>query len=71
MAAFETPMIITPDQGPDEFDFELDRMLRRADATRAWQMGQISTADWMDAMDELGVDVIQASTDWAQGVNYI
>lgn len=71
MAAFETPMIITPDQSPDEFEFELARMLRRADATRAWQMGQISTMEWMDAMDELGVDVIQASVDWSQGVNYI
>ena len=68
---FETPAIWTPGMDDEEREFELDRMLARSLATKDWLEGRLSTADWMDCMDHYGVNILQAATDWNQGISYI
>lgn len=71
MSIFGTPALIYPGQDPEEFEAEVNRMIQRAEITAAWERGEISIFDFMDAMDELGVDIVQAASDWASGIRYI
>lgn len=68
---FATPALWFPGQEEEETAFEIHRMLRRSLVTAAWERGEMSVADWLDAMDELGVDVMQAHSDWMQGIRYL
>ena len=71
MTFFATPALIYPGQDPEQFAAEVERMITRAKITAAWERGEIDTITFMDAMDELGVDIIQAAEDWSSGIRYI
>ena len=71
MTIFATPALIYPGQDPEEFAYEVQRMIQRAEITAAWEHGEIDIFTFMDAMDELGIDIIQAAEDWSSGIRYL
>ena len=69
--AFATPAIWYPGQEPQEFEYELERMMLRSKYTQQWLDGEMSTADYMDMLHYLGVDPVQSAADWAAGIVYL
>lgn len=68
---FATPAIYLSDMNEQEWQFELDRMLVRSFATRDFVNGKLSPDDYLDLLDETGVDPIGATSDWEQGISYL
>jgi hypothetical protein len=66
-----TPMIITADMTPAEFAVEFAKMQLRAAATADFLDGEIGADDWLDVLDECGIDVGTAVRDWTNGISYL
>lgn len=68
---FATPAIYFPDMNDPEWQFELDRMMVRSFATRDFVNGILAPDDFLDLLDETGVDPIGAASAWEQGISYL
>lgn len=68
---FATPAVWTPGMCDGEWEWELQQMLYRAQLTSDFVNGVISPVDFADGLDELGIDVIQASEDWERSLVYL
>lgn len=68
---FATPAIWTSDMNDGEWEWELHKMLERSKLTSDFLACRITPNDFADGLDELGIDVIQASQDWADGLVYL
>lgn len=68
---FATPAVWTSEMSNDEWQWELHRMLKRSQLTSDFIGGRITPDDFADGLDELGIDVIQASQDWETGLVYL
>ena len=55
MDIFQTPALYSDDLSPDEWQARLDQMFNRAEATQQYVAGQISPADFEDALATYGV----------------
>lgn len=70
-AYFATPAIWVPGMDDLEWQYELDRMLMRSQLTHDFVDGVISPGDYMDGLDDLGINVNAAAKDWEEGVVYL
>lgn len=66
-----TPLIITSEMTPADFAVEYAKMNLRAAATADFLSGEIGAGDWLDTLDECGVDVGAAVRDWTDGITYM
>ncbi len=66
-----TPALFLPGMNQQEWDFEVGRMLDRAQATHDFLQGKLSPDEYEQALDQFGVDPRQAAADWDDGKNYL
>ena len=52
---FATPAMYSADLSPDEWETRLHKMYNRAEATAAWQRGELSPQDFEDALATYGI----------------
>lgn len=62
-----TPVIWSPNASPEEMDIEIDSMLARSLATREFLDGNLSYDDFEMALDQYGVNPIEAHAHWEDG----
>ena len=68
---FATPMLLLPHQCEAEMEFEIERMISREIRLHQWLHGEIQAGDFLDSLEEFGVDPIQAVEDWSNGLVYL
>lgn len=61
---FATPAIWTPEKAGAEWEWEVEQMLIRADATEAWLQGELSVSDYLDLLDSQQIDVFSLPDYW-------
>lgn len=66
-----TPMIVHAEMDEAGFAFELARMRVRSTATSDFVAGRLEVADYLDILDDSGVDVDTALSTWSQGLSYL
>jgi hypothetical protein len=62
-----TPAIYVPNMSDEEWQTELDQMLNRSILTHRFVDGLIAPGDYMDALDQFGVNPLQIADDWEEG----
>ena len=68
---FATPAIWQPGMDEGDWEVELARMLYRSAVTRDFLQGDISPVDFMDGLNDAGVDVYHTAEGWESGLVYI
>lgn len=68
---FATPALLDPRQCEAEQQFEIGRMVSREFGLHQWLHGEIQAGDFLDLLDEFGVDPLQAVEDWSNGLVYL
>jgi hypothetical protein len=66
-----TPIIIHPEMDEAGFLYELARMQVREAATAEFVAGRLEVADYLDVLDDSGVDVDDALKTWSSGLSYL
>jgi hypothetical protein len=66
-----TPIIIHAEMDEAGFLYELARMRVRESATSEFVAGRLEVADYLDILDDSGVDVDAALTNWSSGLSYM
>jgi hypothetical protein len=66
-----TPMIIHSEMDEAAFAFEFARMQLRAQATSDLVSGCLDVADYLDILDDSGIDIDVAMNDWRNGLSYM
>lgn len=71
MSLFQTPAIRSEHLSPEEWQYKLDQMHRRACATQQWQMGQLTPGDLEQALRENGLaDPRILHEFWSRGISH-
>lgn len=65
------PVIITADMTEADFAQELRNMQLRDLATVEFCQGILDAGEWLDILDECGVEVASAVRDWGDGISYL
>ncbi len=65
------PIIVTAGMTEAEFQQEVRNMQLRQLATQEFCDGILDAGEWLDILDECGVEVASAVRDWGQGVSYL
>lgn len=68
---FATPALYFPDMNNEEWEFELERMFQRTMLTREFVENKLTPDQYGQALDSLGIDIIQATTDWDNALVYL
>ena len=55
----------------DELDLEIDKLFLRQQTKESWLNNQISTNDFLDLLDEQGLDVEDLVNIWETGIKLI
>ena len=66
-----TPAIWRPGMDDKEWEFELNRSVDRSIAAHAFLSGNLTPDEFEMALDEFGIDPLQAAEDWEQGKTYL
>jgi hypothetical protein len=66
-----TPIIISPDMSESDFAIEFAQMRLRQQAAQEFCDGEIDVVDFLDILDNCGVQVDTAVSDWSKGISYI
>ena len=70
MEFLATPLIIHTEMDEAAFQYELARMLVREAATAEFVAGEIEVDDFLDALQDSGIDVDDALKTWSSGRSY-
>lgn len=68
---FATPVQLHPQQCEAEKQFLIEQMVAREFGLHRWLHGEIQAGDFLDLLDEYGVDPVQAVEDWSNGLVYL
>ena len=68
---FATPLLLLPHQCVAQKQFETERMVQREIGLHQWLHGEINASEFLDLLDENGVDPAQAVEDWSNGLVYL
>lgn len=66
-----TPLIIHAEMDETAFQYELARMRVREAATAEFVAGEIEVDDFLDALQDSGIDVDDALKTWSSGQSYM
>lgn len=66
-----TPLIIHAEMDEAAFRYELARMRVRQAATAEFVAGEIEVDDFLDALQDSGIDVDDALKTWSSGRSYM
>lgn len=65
------PIILTSDMSASDFAAEFRAMRLREMATQEFCDGTMDAGEWLDILDECGVEVESAVKDWGDGISYL
>jgi hypothetical protein len=71
MEFLATPLIIHAEMDESAFRYELARMRVREAATAEFVAGEIEVDDFLDALQDSGIDVDDALKTWSSGQSYM
>ena len=71
MEFLATPLIIHAEMDESAFRYELARMQAREAATAEFVAGEIEVDDYLDELQEYGIDVDDALKVWGSGQSYM
>jgi hypothetical protein len=71
MDFLSTPLIIHAEMDEAAFQYELARMRVREAATAEFVAGEIEVDDFLDALQDSGIDVDDALKTWGSGQSYM
>jgi hypothetical protein len=71
MEFLATPLIIHTEMDEAAFQYELARMRVREAATAEFVAGEIEVDDFLDALQDSGIDVDDALKTWSSGQSYM
>jgi hypothetical protein len=66
-----TPIIWTPNMESEQWDFEVQKMVERSQATNDMLAGVISFDDFCEVLNDSYIDVDACLDDWEQGISYL
>jgi hypothetical protein len=66
-----TPLIIHSEMDEAEFLYEFARMQIREAATAEFVAGSLEVSDYLDILDDSGIDIDAASKTWNSGQSYL
>jgi hypothetical protein len=66
-----TPLIIHSEMDEAGFLYELARMRTREAATADFVAGKLEVSDYLDILDDSGIDIDAASQTWNSGQSYL
>jgi hypothetical protein len=66
-----TPLIIHPEMDESAFMYEFSRMQVREAATADFVAGRLELSDYLDVLDDSGIDIDNASKTWNSGQSYM
>lgn len=67
MINIATPGIWYPEQSNEEFEEEIELMLLRSQATKAFIEGEVDADFFLNFLHESGINVFEASEEWNLG----
>jgi hypothetical protein len=66
-----TPLIITSEMDEAGFLYEFSRMKVREAATADFVAGRLELSDYLDVLDDSGIDIDDAWKTWNSGQSYL
>lgn len=66
-----TPLIIHPEMDDAAFAYEFARMRVREAATADFVAGAMDLSDYLDVLDDSGIDIDDAWKTWTSGQSYL
>jgi hypothetical protein len=66
-----TPLIIHPEMDEAAFAYEFARMQVREAATVDFVAGEMDLSDYLDVLDDQGIDIDNAWSTWNSGQSYL
>jgi hypothetical protein len=66
-----TPMIVHAEMDEAAFAYEFARMQLRAQATSDFVDGCLDLSDYLDILDDSGIDIDDATNTWNKGLSYM
>jgi hypothetical protein len=66
-----TPMIVHAEMDEAAFAYEFARMQLRSQATSDFVAGCLDLSDYLDILDDSGIDIDDATNTWNKGLSYM